>query len=97
MFIGKIKGNIVSTHKNEYLKGHKLLSVQPIDLKGNFIGKKDFIAIDLIDAGVGDTVLIVQEGDAVQQVLGHSKAPVNTMIIAIIDDIDIGKSSNNNS
>ncbi|MBN1637775.1 MAG: EutN/CcmL family microcompartment protein [Ignavibacteriales bacterium] len=90
MFIGKIKGNIVSTHKNEYLKGHKLLSVQPIDLKGNFIGRKDYIAIDLVDAGVGDIVLIVQEGDAVQQVLGHNKAPVNTIVIAVVDDIDIG-------
>lgn len=93
MFIGKIKGNIISTHKNEYLKGNKLLSVQPIDLEGNFIGQKDYIAIDLVDAGVGDNVLIVQEGDAVQQVLGHNKAPINTMVIAVVDDIDIGTSN----
>ena len=63
--------------------------VKKIDLKGNFIGKKDVIAVDLIDAGIGDTVLVAQEGDAVQQILGHDKAPVNTIIIAVVDDYEI--------
>ncbi len=89
MFLAKVKGNIVSTHKNRYLKGHKLLLVHPINLNYEFIGNKDFIAIDLIDAGIGDTVIVVQEGDAVQQVLGHTNTPVNTMIIGIVDNIEI--------
>lgn len=89
MFLGKIKGNVISTQKNQHLSGHKLLLVQKIDLEGNYIGKKDVIALDLIDSGVGDTVLVAQEGDAVQQILGHNKAPVNTIIIAIVDDIDV--------
>ncbi len=89
MFLAKVKGNIVSTHKNRYLKKHKLLLVHPINLNYEFIGNKDFIAIDLIDAGIGDTVIVVQEGDAVQQVLGHTNAPVNTMIIGIVDNIEI--------
>jgi len=91
MFLAKIKGNIVSTAKNEYLVGHKLLIVHPVDYKGKLIGKKDMIAIDLLDAGIGDTVIVVQEGDAVQQILGHRNAPVHTMIIAIVDDIEITK------
>jgi carbon dioxide concentrating mechanism protein CcmL len=86
--LAKVKGNIVSTQKNSYLKGHKLLLVQTIDLKGNFIGKKDIIALDLIDAGVDDIVLVVQEGAAVAQILGHKKAPVHTMIVAIVDKMD---------
>jgi len=89
MFLAKISGNLVSTQKNKMLKGHKLLLVKKIDLKGNFIDKKDDIALDLIDAGIGDTVLVVKEGAAVQQMLGHKNAPVNTMIVAIVDDIDI--------
>jgi microcompartment protein CcmK/EutM len=89
MFLAKIKGNIVSTQKNEHLKGHKLLLVRPVDFDGNFIGEKDFIAIDLIDAGIGDTVLVAKEGAAVQQILGHKKAPVNTIIVAIVDDFEI--------
>ncbi|HEX2963783.1 MAG: EutN/CcmL family microcompartment protein [Bacteroidota bacterium] len=91
MFLGKVKGNVISTQKNKYLSGHKLLLVQKVDLDGNFIGSKDVIALDLIDSGIGDTVLVAQEGDAVQQILGHQKAPVNTIIIAIVDDVDVAK------
>jgi microcompartment protein CcmK/EutM len=91
MFLGRVKGNVISTQKNRYLQGHKLLLVQKVDLKGNFTGNKDVIALDLIDSGIGDTVLVAQEGDAVQQILGHKKAPVNTMIVAIVDDIDVEK------
>jgi len=89
MFLAKISGNVVSTQKNEHLKSHKLLLVKRIDLKGNFTDNKDEIALDLIDSGIGDTVLVVKEGAAVQQMLGHKNSPVNTMIVAIVDDFDI--------
>ncbi|MBK7104193.1 MAG: EutN/CcmL family microcompartment protein [Ignavibacteriae bacterium] len=89
MFLAKINGNVVSTQKNEYLKGHKLLLVRKIDLDGNYIGNKDEIAIDLVDSGIGDTVLVVKEGAAIQQILGHSKAPINTMVVAVVDNISI--------
>lgn len=89
MFLAKVSGNVVSTQKNEYLKSQKLLLVKKTDLNGNYIDDKDEIALDLIDAGIGDLVLVVKEGDAVQQILGHKNAPVNTMIVAIVDDLDI--------
>ena len=89
MYLAKINGNVVSTQKNEYLKGHKLLLVRKIDLDGNYIGNKDEIAIDLVDSGIGDTVLVVKEGAAIQQILGHSKAPINTMVVAVVDNISI--------
>ena len=89
MLLAKVKGNIVSTQKNSNLVSHKLLIVQQIDLDGNYIGKKDIIALDLIDAGIGDIVLVVQEGSAIKQILGHRKAPVHTMIVAVVDQIEI--------
>ena len=89
MALAKVKGNIVSTQKNSYLKGHKLLIVHPIDLNSKYMGKKDIVALDFVDAGVGDTVLLVQEGKAVQQILGHRKAPVHSIIVAIVDSIDV--------
>ena len=91
MLLAKVKGNIVSTQKNLNLISHKLLVVQQIDLNGNYIGKKDIIALDLIDAGIGDTVLVVQEGAAVKQILGHRKAPVHTMIVAIVDELEVAQ------
>ncbi len=90
MLLAKVKGNIVSTQKNPNLISHKLLLVHQIDLNGNFIGKKDIIALDLIDAGIGDTVLVVQEGSAIKQILGHRKAPVHTMIVAVVDELEVG-------
>jgi microcompartment protein CcmK/EutM len=89
MLLARVKGNIVSTQKNNELKGHKLLIINEIDLSGNFKKKQDIIAIDLIDSGIGDTVLVTQEGDAVQQILGHNKAPVHSIIVAHVDKLDI--------
>jgi ethanolamine utilization protein EutN len=89
MYLAKISGNVVSTQKDKSLKSHKLLLFKKIDLSGKYIDNKDEIALDLIDAGIGDTVLVVKEGAAVQQILGHNNAPVNTMVVAIVDDLDI--------
>lgn len=88
MILAKVRGNVVSTHKNKELMSYKLMVVKPIDLEGNYIGTSDIVAIDLTDSGEGDTVLIVQEGDAVQQILGHNRAPVHTIIVGIVDRID---------
>jgi microcompartment protein CcmK/EutM len=89
MQLAKVKGNLYSTQKNDYLVSHKLLVVRPIDLNGKFIGNNDLITLDLVDAGIGDTVLVTKEGDAVQQILGHKNAPVNTMIVGVVDDIEV--------
>ena len=89
MLLAKVKGNIVSTQKNVNLRGHKLLLVHPIDLEGNYLGEKDIIAIDLIGSGIGDTVIVTQEGAAVVQILGHRKAPVHSIIVANVDEINL--------
>lgn len=91
MILAKVIGNIVSTQKNKNLKGHKLLLVKEVNFEGEFINNKDALAIDLIDAGIGDTVIVAREGDAVQQILGNKDTPVNTVIIAIVDNIDINE------
>jgi len=87
--LARVKGNIVSTQKNSELTGYKLLIVHPVDLENNYIGGKDVVALDFVDAGIGDIVLLVQEGKAVQQLLGHRKAPVHSVIVAVVDSIDI--------
>lgn len=89
MLLAKVRGNVVATQKDENLTGHKLLVIRQIDLEGNFLGNNDIIAIDLIGSGIGDTVLITQEGDAVFQILGHRNAPVHTIIVAIIDQVSV--------
>ncbi|MBA4251882.1 MAG: hypothetical protein C0425_03160 [Chlorobiaceae bacterium] len=91
MILARVKGNLVSTQKNIELRGHKLMIIHPVNLKGEFIGKQDIVALDMIDSGIGDTVLVVQEGDAVQQILKNKKLPVHTIIVAIVDNIDVNE------
>jgi len=88
MTLGKVTGTIVSTQKNPNLKDYKLLIVQPIDLDGKPIGR-DVLAIDRVDAGVGDTVLCIQEGAAAQQILNRKDVPVHTIIIAVVDGMSV--------
>jgi len=89
MFLAKVKGNIVSSHKNEHLNGHKLMLVREIDLNGNFINNKDMVSLDLIDSGIGDKVIVVKDGFSVKQILGHQNAPANTIIVGIVDNIEV--------
>ena len=91
MMLAKVKGNLVSTQKNANLVGHKLLIVHPIDLEYNYIGEKDVVALDMVDAGIGDTVLLLQEGKSVQQILGHKNAPVHSLVVAVVDSIEVSK------
>lgn len=91
MILAKVKGNLVSTQKNSYLIEQKLLLVHPIDLNDNYIGNNDVVAIDVVDAGIGDTVLLVQEGKAVQQILEHKNAPVHSIVVAVVDSIDVNE------
>ena len=88
MTLCKVIGTLVATQKNEHLKKHKILIVQPIDLDGKFIGR-DILALDTADAGVGDTVLIIQEGQGAAQAIGDKKAPVHTVIVAVVDGMEV--------
>jgi microcompartment protein CcmK/EutM len=88
LILCKVTGTIVSTQKNPALKDYKVLVVHPIDVDGNFIGR-DVLAIDTVDAGVSDTVLIIQEGAGAQQVLRRKDLPVHTVVVAVVDGLDI--------
>ena len=88
MILCKVTGTIVSTQKNETLNEYKLLIVQPIDLDGMALGR-DMLAIDRVDAGVGDTVLVIQEGSGAQQILQRKDVPVHTIIVAVVDGLNV--------
>ena len=88
MILCKVTGTLVSTQKKPSLKEYKMLIVQPIDLDGKPIGR-DMIAIDQVDAGVGDKVLMMQEGNGARQVLGREDVPVNSVVVAVVDDLSV--------
>lgn len=84
MILSKVTGTIVSTQKNPALKDSKLLLIQALNLDGSLSGR-DILAVDSVDAGVGDTVLAIQEGAGAQQVLQRKDVPVHTVIVAVVD------------
>ena len=82
MVIGTVVGSIVATRKNERLVGQKLLIVRPLE---NMEEKGEFVAIDNVGAGLGETVLIAR-GSAARVGCDLEKAPVDAAIVGIVDE-----------
>jgi microcompartment protein CcmK/EutM len=88
MLIARLVGHVVATQKNPKLEGAKLLLVQPLDLEGNPRGGT-ILAIDSVDAGTGDRVLLVQDGKAAQQALGRGTAAVDAAVVGVVDAVEL--------
>ncbi len=87
MILGTVRGNIVSTINHPFYDGKKLLIVE----KEDFAGKADgyLIAIDGgVGAGVGERVLVIDEGNSARQVVNNKDAPLRSIIIGIVDRVD---------
>jgi ethanolamine utilization protein EutN len=89
MKLGRVIGNVEGTIKHEAFANTKLMVVQPLNDRLEPSGRTH-PAIDTAGAGTGDLVLIVEEGKAARQMMGDSKSiPVRTLIIGIIDSVDV--------
>lgn len=86
MFVARVRGTVVSTIQHPKLDGHRLLLVEKLDAAGRPTGNS-VIALDSVQAGPGQTVLVVDEGNSSRQVLGDKDAPVRTMIVGIVDAV----------
>ena len=87
MQIAKVRGTVVSTHKEPSLRGVKLLLVQLVDQEGNLLPEFE-VAGDQVGAGLDEWVLISQ-GSAARQLEGSEKRPIDAMVVAIIDTISV--------
>lgn len=90
MQLAKVIGNLVSTHKNESIKGKKILFVQPLDENLEPFGPEE-LALDVIGAGVGDIVVIMNEGKSAREVSQseYQYAPVDLAVAGIVDSIQV--------
>jgi ethanolamine utilization protein EutN len=89
MKLGRVKGTVVATIKHPTFTGRKLLVVQPLDEKGEEKGDS-FLAIDMVQAGTGDIVLVNQEGNGNRQLLKMgAQVPVRSLIVGIVDAVEI--------
>ncbi len=87
MFTGRVVGEVVATIKHGDLRAQKLLLVQPVDPYGKPTGAPT-IAVDAVDAGPGDWVLVADEGNSAAQVLRRGRGAVRTVVVGVVDDVE---------
>ncbi len=89
MILGRIVGSVVSTIHHPIVEGRTLLLAERLDADGKDTGGY-VIAFDAIGAGQGETVLILDEGSGARQILNDASAPVRSIVVGIVDDVDLG-------
>src|SRR5919202_6911236 len=87
MQIAKVRGTVVSTHKEPSLRGVKLLLLQFVDEEGRLLPEYE-VAGDQVGAGVDEWVL-VSRGSAARQMDGSERRPIDAMVVAIIDTVTV--------
>lgn len=88
MLICKVKGHVWATKKEETLTGLKLMVVQ--ELKENRAVGGDFVAADVVSAGVGERVLVVT-GSTARRALGRDDIAIDCAIVGIIDSLEVDR------
>jgi microcompartment protein CcmK/EutM len=88
MILGKVVGTVVTTISHADYKHRRLLVVEPLGLKGES-GGQDFVALDSTQAGIGDTVLVLNEGSGARQILQNPGACVMSVIVGIVDAVHV--------
>jgi microcompartment protein CcmK/EutM len=88
MILARITGNVVSTIHHPIVTGRKLLIAERLDEACNPTGAY-LIALDAIGAGMGETVLILDEGSGARQILKNDSAPVRSMVVGIVDAVEL--------
>jgi len=89
VIVARVTGEVVATIKHDALSSYKLLLVQPINAEGAAAGKS-VVAVDAVDAGLGDLVLVADEGNSAAQVLQRPRGPIRTVVVGVVDTVDHG-------
>lgn len=96
MEIARVKGTVVATRKDPKLNSYKLLLLELADTSGTPKGGAPIVALDTLDAGAGDLVLVVR-GSSARQAQNMSTTPVDAIVIGIIDQIEFSGNSTYNA
>lgn len=88
MFIGQVTGTIVSTINHPDYDNRRLLIVDRLDAAGSPTGGY-LIAVAAVSAGIGERVLVLDEGTGARQILANAQAPIRSVIVGVVDSIDL--------
>jgi len=88
MMLARVIGHVVCSVKDQMYEGEKILVVQPVDPAGQSAGPS-FLAVDAVQAGIGDQVLVIDEGGSAREVLGKpGMGTIRTVIAGIVDAVE---------
>ena len=88
MKIARVAQTVVSTIHSPAFDGRRLLLCDLLQPDGEPAGGY-LIAVDTVGAGAGETVLLLDEGNSARQIIGLSPAPVRTVVVGIVDEVDL--------
>jgi len=88
MILARVVGNVVSTQKDPRYEGGRIMVVRPMNPDGSDAGD-ELLALDAVDSGVGDAVVVVREGwSASTSSTGSPGAAIDSAIIGVVDNLD---------
>jgi ethanolamine utilization protein EutN len=88
MYLARVVGTVVAPVQHPFYEGKKILSVRKTAPDAKLIGP-DRVAIDRVQAGVGDLVLVMEEGSSARDLFGLAEAPVRSTIVGIVEQVEI--------
>ncbi|MGQ0767121.1 MAG: EutN/CcmL family microcompartment protein [Gemmatimonadota bacterium] len=88
MYLARVKGEVIATHRHRELGGNKLLLVRRLTPDGLEEGT-DVVALDVIGVGAGERVLVVQEGNAARSLFRSGRIPAQAVIVGVAERVDL--------
>jgi ethanolamine utilization protein EutN len=88
MIIARVIGEVVASQKHSSHQGRKILLLQPVNPDDSESGEP-VLALDAVDAGIGDRVLVVQEGYAAMTAAGRPNSPIDMTIVGVVDAVEL--------
>jgi len=88
MLIARVIGDLTATQKHSSHVGQKILLVQPLGLDGGPRGNP-VVAFDSVNAGIGDRVLLVQDGFAAMTAVGRPQSPIDMAVVGVVDSVEL--------
>ncbi len=88
MYLARVIGNVVAPVQHAFYRDKRILLVRRTDPGANLTGP-DRVAVALVDAGLEDLVLVMEEGSSARDLLGDKSAPVRSVIVGVVDEVEV--------
>lgn len=89
MILARVGAPVVATVRHPRLAHQTVFVVQPVEPDGTSAAGGELLAVDHAQAGPGDLVVILREGNGIRQLLGDPKSPIQALIVGVVDAVDI--------